>query len=169
MDMPRPRISRGSWAHRASPHPDLKLTPHVSQSGAGKAPPLGALTLCGLTSGTAYMCGTKKEPKPLWQKNQLTRPAKYYLINSASYLHPYLREIDATHSSRDRAPPPAAPCFPWVHGQPVTGEHALMYACRKLAVDPLHVARIGDGGPAQNGECYGDDRPADCGKKPGAL
>jgi hypothetical protein len=115
-----------------------------------------------------YVWNKKGTQAPLAKKSTYEAgkilPNKFRVLFAA-----HLREIDATHSSRDRAPPLAAPCFPWVHGQPVTGERALMHACRKLAVDPLHVARIGDGGPAQNGECYGDDRPADCGKKPGAL
>ena len=107
----------------------------------------------------------KRNSSPSGKKINLRRPEEYYLINSAAYLHllPPTRgtpRVAAPHSSSSR------PRFPWSHGQPVTGEHALMYACRKLAVDPLHVARIGDGGPAQNGDCHGADRPADGGKKP---
>ena len=62
MNMPRPRISRVL-------DPSGVSTPGFEATSARiPAPRLGALTPCGLTSGIAYMCGTKKELKPLGHK-----------------------------------------------------------------------------------------------------
>ena len=159
-------------ASRGGPEPigrlalTLKLPPHVSPSGRESASSWRLNPMRSHLRHCLYVWNKKGTQAPLAKKSAYEAGRRLH-NKFRSLLTLYLRETDATHSSRDRARLLQSPhVFHGVHGQPATGEHALMYACRKLAVDPLHVARIGDGGPAQNGDCHGADRPADGGKKP---